>query len=516
MKKFLAILLAALMVLSLAACTEGTTPADNGTKPAESQKEDAEPADEGSEEAAVETVKVSFGSSLTVPNEEATTEVEEYINDYIANTLGINDLKIDLDIYANADFATQLSLMLAGGDELDIISSRDLPTYVANGYMVDVTEYKDTLLKGAFEELGDWMIGTKVGDAYYGIPVKKGLSLAYKFFYDHALFDDVVNIDDITDIDSLGDAMAKLKEVYPDEHFLVYLNQVVDYYKHETHTCNVGTHLATIGDDPTLVNYYATEAFEKGVRKSYEWNNLGYCDPEGTSNTQGHDALVLSGSSKGVLMSHAYSEETCDLMFDMNSDYKIDFGCKTLWTTDLTNTQGCIGIAYTSKHPEAAARMLNLIYTDEFIISAIVYGKEGVSWQWKDDTHHSIEYPEGLGLNSVPYTCLYCCGSFGNQFNLYGMDGNTSEEDKDFMKQLCDEAFVAPYFGFTPDATNVQTQVAAVTNVYNQYNKALLYGELDPDEFIPQYLGELDTAGIGDVLVEYQAQADAWRAANGK
>jgi putative aldouronate transport system substrate-binding protein len=124
--------------------------------------------------------------------------------------------------------------------------------------------------------------------------------------------------------------------------------------------------------------------------------------------------------------------------------------------------------------------------------------------------------PEGLNIGTVPYTALYSCGAFGNQFLLYGFDGNTSNDDKVFMKELIDSAWYPKLFGFTPDASKVSTQIAAISNVYDQYFKVLTYGDVDPAEYLPQFQAALKTAGIDEVMAEYQTQVDAWLAANKK
>ena len=210
-------------------------------------------------------------------------------------------------------------------------------------------------------------------------------------------------------------------------------------------------------------------------------------------------------------MGHAYSIDTVEQMFTMNNNYRAKFKAISLAHTGLSTSGLTYGIAYTSKHPKEAAQLLNLIWTDPYVMSTIVYGLEGVSWEWKSDKS-SIKYPNGLGLDKVPYTCLYSCGAFGNQFLLYGMDGNTSNADKAYMKNLLNKAFVPQLFGFTPSADKFATQVAAISNVVNQYDKALRYGDVDPSTKLPEFLSALKSAGIEDVMVDYQKQADDWTA----
>ena len=52
--------------------------------------------------------------------------------------------------------------------------------------------------------------------------------------------------------------------------------------------------------------------------------------------------------------------------------------------------------------------------------------------------------------------------------------------------------------------------MAAVSNVYNQYDKALMYGDVDPASYLPEFQAALEAAGINDILADYQAQVDAW------
>ena len=48
-----------------------------------------------------------------------------------------------------------------------------------------------------------------------------------------------------------------------------------------------------------------------------------------------------------------------------------------------------------------------------------------------------------------------------------------------------EQAWYPQSFGFIPDSSNVSTQVAAVSNVYDQYYDVLTYGDVDPAEYLP-------------------------------
>ena len=466
-KKIIALLLALCMVMCMAACGGGdnassTSSASSagGESSLSSDAGSSEASEPESSEASTEgepyRVRLTLPTMMTIPATEDIKFVEDTINNYIHDELGITDYEMELELASLTDYDTNVSMALASGEKYDIIIATNLNTYVTNGYMTDLTPYAENELAGALGVLPEnWIRSGTVGGKIYAVPCYKGQVLSWKYIYDDAVYGDAVDWSAIKSLDDLDAAMPALKAAAPDQVPGVYNNQLVSLTAFEDHTSIVGQYAATVGDSTQLVNYFTTDAFKKGVEMAYKWSQAGYSDPEGSTNT-------------------------------------------------LT-----YGIAYTSENPSAAAKMLSLIWTDEFVMSNLIYGVEGTSWEWNED-HSSIVYPEGLGIDTVPYTALYTCGAFGNQFNLYGMDGNTSEADKGFMKELLDGAWNPPLLGFIPNSEPVSTQVAAVSNVYDQYYKVLTYGDVNPDEFLPKFLEELETAGINDIIAEYQSQVDEW------
>ena len=515
MKRFLTLFLAAVMIVGLAACS-GSNNAPSDSTGGNTTTPSSAPVDSSGGNASTDepyAVQLYFPTMMTIPSEDAIKDVQDAINDHIKNNLGITDITLDLQFGSLADYSTTANMQLASGEKMDIYLALPLNTAVANGYLVPLDDYLDKELAGAVSYIKDWLSCGTINGTVYAIPCYKGQVLSWKYIYDKAYVDGVYDMSKVKSVDDLDECLAALKAAYPNERFMVYNNQLPSLYGFQDHTNVVGTYFATVGDSTKLVNYFETEAFKKAIYKAYEWSQKGYSDPEGSNNTLGHDAVVMSGASKGVIMGHAYSIDTIEKMFTMNNTYGAEFGAVEIARSDMTNNALVYGIAYTSENPSAAARMLNLIWTDEFIASTLIYGLEGVSWEWNEDKS-SIQYPEGLDINTVPYTALYTCGAFGNQFLLYGFDGNTSNEDKVFMKELIDEAWYPKLCGFTPDASKVSTQIAALSNVYDQYFKVFTYGDVDPDVYLPQFLQALKAAGIDEVMAEYQAQVDAWLEVN--
>lgn len=498
MKKIFSFLLSVLMLISLTACSGST---DSGNP------EQGDSVESSEDKGEIVKITIALPSFNTIPNEEASQAVGKAISEYVQG-LGYM-IEVEVQPCSMIGYDEDMNMRLAGGEERDIIYTGPIGTAVANGYLVNLDEYRDNELKDTMEIIGDWDLCGMVGGSLYGIPAYKGLSNDYKYIYNQEYFKDF-DMTQIHSIDDLDGLFAQFKEKYPDELPTVSTyRSSLPLYCEQDHTAIVGNYFATVGDGTNLVSLADTAAYKKAVEKAYEWRQKGYVDPEGSTQTLIMQTMAYSGAAKGIVMGHAYSVPTIEQMFNLNNEYGATFKAISIAHTSLTENTLTYGIAYTSKHPKEAAEVLNLIWTDEFVMSTMVYGLEGVSWEWNEDKS-SIQYPEGLDMNSVPYTCLHSCGVIGNQFLLYGMDSNTSNADKEYMKELIESAWVAPLFGFTPNSENVATQIAAVSNVYDQYDTALIYGDIDPSVYLSEFQSALKDAGIDDIIEDYQAQIDEW------
>ena len=165
-------------------------------------------------------------------------------------------------------------------------------------------------------------------------------------------------------------------------------------------------------------------------------------------------------------------------------------------------------VASTSKAPEAALKFLNLTYTDENIINLLIYGVEGRDYVKNDDG--TVSYPEGQDASTVPYTAQLSCGTLGNYFKMYPMEG-TDPNSVAWELEQNKSAKTSPAMGFTFDAGNLKTQYTAVDNVISQYLPGLICGSLDPDTEITKFVQALNDAGYQDILKAKQEQLDSWK-----
>ena len=514
-KKWITLVLALCMACTMAACGGGGNSSSSGSSTASGdssvveESSAAETSDTAEGDGEVYRVRLSLGTMMTMPAESEIQHVEDVINEYIHNDLGIADFEMDLELLTLSDYDTNMSMALASGEKYDIIYAANLNTYVTNGYLAELTPYLEDELAGAVGVLPEnWIRCGTIGGKVYSVPCYKGQVLSWKYIFDKDVYGDATDWSQVNSLETLDAVLPDLKAAAPGEIPMVYNNQLPPLKFFEDHVSQVGVYTSTVGEDTTLVNTFATDAFREACEMAYAWSQAGYSNPEGSANTLGHDAVVMSGQSKGVIMGHSATVEGIAEMFTENNTYGGTFDAVQIAISDMTTNTLTYGVAYTSENVAAAAKMMSLIWTDEFIASSLIYGAEDVSYVWNDD-HTFIEYPEGLDMNTVPYTNMYTSGAFGNQFLLYPWD-EVDEEEDNFPLELMEQAWYPKSFGFIPDSSNVSTQVAAVSNVYDQYYDVLTYGDVNPDEYLPMFLSELETAGINDIIAEYQTQLDAW------
>ena len=422
MKKIMALVITlAFVLMTVSGCTK-----DSGNGGSDS-------ANGGSSGKEPSVITLDMSTLSIVPSLEATQKVEDVINDYLKNTLHEEGYKLHLKITSIGDYLQKIPMELAsGGDEApDIVQVFSLSDWANQGYIISLDDYMGNELKPTLDMIGNIVGSGKMSGHLYMVPRYFGTVLDWKFIYDKAFVDGSgVDISKVKDIDSLGDVLAELKAKYPSERFLVYCNQFNMLYNAQTKTSPVGTYTATVGDSTKLVNYYESDAYKNAIYKAYEFRQKGYADPEGSANTLSHDVVVMSGSSKGVIMGHSADVDAIAKMFTEQNTYGATYGAVSIGIDNLTTDTLGIGISHSCKDPAAAARFINLLYTDEFIWETLIYGAEGQDYEWNED-HTKAHYPDGLDFNSIPYNCLYSCGMIGNGFQGIEFEGNAANSGSD-------------------------------------------------------------------------------------
>lgn len=145
-------------------------------------------------------------------------------------------------------------------------------------------------------------------------------------------------------------------------------------------------------------------------------------------------------------------------------------------TTTAVNGLG-FGISATSKHPEAAMKFLNEMYTNADVVNLLDWGIEGVHYVVCADG--TVDFPDGVDADTTSYG-LNMDWYFGNQFlsRIWGEGRDTTIYER--LEYNNKNAQFTPVMGFSYDSTPVSTELAAISNVTSQYLPGLCCGSLNP------------------------------------
>lgn len=82
----------------------------------------------------------------------------------------------------------------------------------------------------------------------------------------------------------------------------------------------------------------------------------------------------------------------------------------------------------------------------------------------------------------------------------------------DQLQEFNNGGTLSPAFGFTWDSSSMLNEVTACNNVVSQYDTALRWGNLNPDETLEKFNADLEAAGINEIIEEKQRQLDEYLA----
>ena len=374
------------------------------------------PANRAGESAAAEVTTVDY-HYVNFGTIAETEPVDDVINEHL-ESIG-SDVRISLHMYDAASYNTQMDLMISSGDPVDLyIPLTGVSTNAAQGKLYDITDIAEANCPNALEMTSDWLDTCTVDGRLYAIPVYKGAMLQNYLIVNKDMADEY-GIDpseyEGQPLSAIEPMLQQIHEANPDIFPVVPLNanayNFLDFFIGATNGYKIdmlGDRTSTctgciVGDDMTVVNLYETDAFRECCELAYDWMQKGYLMPD--TSTSPDSASTLMAAGRGFCTTGGYGnspemmETNSSLSGNANSSYYVCLE-QPYMTTSTIGVTTCVGI--TSEHPEAALRMLDLFYTDEFVINSILYGVEGRDYVKVTD--QTIAFPKGSIPPTFPMT----------------------------------------------------------------------------------------------------------------
>lgn len=437
-----------------------------------------------------------------------------------------------------AEYKTQIQLMISGGDELDVIPIyyTDASGWMAMNGIVDMFPYMETEEgKAIVEALGEAnaYVG-QMGGMLFGFPAAKesvelgGLCMRADICDELGLTEKYnlgSNKDEYTgevyDWSVATEIFDLVKENYPDM-IPFYMQGNSSIARRFCFFDELADQFGVLDwevdhDSTTVVNEFETDTYKDYVTKMAEWYDAGYIYKDAATDTQGSAAMMKAGNT----FSYATAIKP-GFLVEANAAngvecYAMYFGTNIEGGYSTTNVSFFdTGIATNSMDPDMAFKFVSALYTDPVVMNLWQNGIEGVNYQvLEDGTAYFVD-----GEDAANYSYHMNTGwAMGNQFISYVW--NDGSKSADYWEKLAAHntwAQYSPVFGFMWDSTNFSTQIAACTNVLNQYRAALETGSVGVDgveDTLKAMNDALYASGLQDIMDEKQVQLDAWIAENG-
>ena len=169
----------------------------------------------------------------------------------------------------------------------------------------------------------------------------------------------------------------------------------------------------------------------------------------------------------------------------------------------------CITANSTEEEAKAAIDFMGLLYTDSTLADIYTFGIEGEDFEYTQAEGQEIQH---VTQHSDKYN--HSMWESASATIVTPLD-NEPDNKADLYKDFNGGANTSCAAGFRFDKAPVEAAYTACANLFEQYGFALENGGVPADavdDYIAQYQSELDAAGYQDVLAEFQAQYDAWKA----
>ena len=519
MKKFKALLalalVAALILTLFAACSNSEQPQSGDQAPSGTPADEIDYGDDEGEVTNIEMYVVQFSGTT-----EQYERVEDAINAITEPEIGVH---VKMEMFESGDYPTKLSLMMSGGENVDIaymsFAAAGYASLYSAGQLMEISDLLDTYGTGIKETLGEYIYTYALGEGIYALPPYRAYNSTSYMIMRKDMLEGIgmtefaENMTTWAEVEELFDAVkTAYPDIYPTGGASSYLVQDSipsgDTFADTISYDRLGDALYlvytdTAGTEP-VSNVYEKPEMVQAMERAADWMDKGYIWPDSLYSDEFADNLVKQNAVFCIF-------QPSELGVESAKAASCGYEMLCLPTANLAVTSANVQkfgvcVPAVSDEPEAAVKFLNLWYTDSRIANLLSWGEEGVDWVLTESGE--ADYPEGVDASSVGFHSHDFMA--GNQLLVTPWAGSGSDLREKAMESLA-QAPVSAYLGFTFDSTEYNTLVAALTSVNDEYAQTLKSGGYTA-EGNAEFIEKLNSVGLQDYLDAFQTQLDAWLA----
>ncbi len=439
------------------------------------------------------------------------------------------NLEVEMQVTDYASRSQQLTLVISGGEQLDIANSSGLgyTTGIQNEYWEDMEQevngynLLETYGSGIIDLIGWDTINAcrSPKGILYGITQQKenaqgrfALSLRTDCLKNAESYMDLVPDyeNELWKVNGLDDLVTIIKAVHdgnPDMDATAG-GAVAGW----TTVDNLGGDYFGVLSDygqgesaKTVVSYFDDPSYLAAVKAKRELFQYGCINPNDLTDTTAASTRIIAGTLASYGTNFKPGSKIQETTLCGKNDMTIIVGGENfVSSTSIASMPWCITV--NTEDPVAAMQYLNFMYTSSEWNELFKWGIKDVDFEEIDGT---AKFKEGSDyMHAMQWLApgqFTAMPEYGNPSNIW-----------DLYEEFNDNAVISEASGFAFDTSPVANEYTAVTNVYNEYQKAIEYGVNDPEPLIEEMKARLESAGYQNIIDEKQRQYDAWREANGK
>ncbi|MDR1538006.1 MAG: ABC transporter substrate-binding protein [Clostridiales bacterium] len=264
-----------------------------------------------------------------------------------------------------------------------------------------------------------------------------------------------------------------------------------------------------------VVSIVERPEFREYARKMKEMQTKGYWSKDALSTTDTRTDNFIQGRAASMGWTLGNIVTACVQMNADHPDWKATFADITPQFSKPSQPYSNNGMAINaiSKNPERSMITINELMTNKTTWDLACYGIDGVHYQAVGDDRYipladSSRYPAfangNWGWTNEPF-----------KRKLYSEtpDPLITKQEETTEKWNASVAAGNPLITFSMNEEVVKSQIAVINTLITQYMDPISTGLVDdPDAAVDEFLLKLNEAGLQEVHLEMQKQADAWAA----
>ena len=399
--------------------------------------------------------------------------------------------------------------MLSGDEKLDVMgcNSGIYTTALASEALKPLDDLLAEYGQGIVDAEGEAQLEQgQVDGVQYGIPVMCDTAVGYGTFGMRTDILEKYNID-VSDVHSYDDMTEVFKIVHENEPDMTVIAPTTVGYSPMQYCVEwdkLGDYFGVLedhGQTTTVTNLFESDAYRNYLDVMHNWYESGYFSKDVTTATEAGSSLMKGGNLFCYFNANkpgikTQEENSCGL--DLTFVQVLDTFTQTSNNWQWTIPENC-------EYPEKAMELWNLLYSDKEVATMAAYGIEGVNYEWVEEGS-VVKIPDGVKDTYTTYEWAW------PNLNILPVFEGKDPAVRQELEEFNDSAARATSLGFVLDTSTIMNEITACNNVKQKYETPLQWGALDPEEAIPEFIEELEAAGLRTIHEEAQRQLDEYLA----